>query len=671
MKRSVRHLLLASLSVIALVSTGLRARGEWTPPTEEELKMTAQPEVPGAAAVYLFREEITDDHLHVWSKYVRLKVLTERGKEYANIELHQYDAGDNGGYNVSDIQGRTIHPDGTIIPFTGKPYQKVIEKSQGYKETAKVFTLPDVEVGSIIEYRYSLRYDDNLYIPPDWFVQSELYTRKAHYLWRPTDKQLVSKGEHGEELTSGIAWAPNLPEGFTVKPQHMADGQQIFELNIHDVKPTPDEEFMPPFKSLTYRVMFYYAAYRSADEYWKSEGKKWAKATDKFIGPDAKVKQAVASLAAASDTDEQKLRKIYAAVMKLDNSSYSRAHSAQEEKAQGFGPAKSTDDIWERKRGDDDEIAQLFVAMARAAGMKAYVMAVTNRDRNVFISGYLSFSQLNDLVAIVTVGGKEQYFDPGSRYCAYGHLGWNHTLASGLRQTEGGSAFAQTPDEPYTNSRTLRVADLKMDDHGQVTGTVKMTWTGAPALSWRTKFLVGDQTSLERDLHDSIERLLPAGMDIETGAVTNLEDYEQPLSVTFQVKGAVGSSTGKRLLVPADIFVTNEKPTFPHDKRETPVFFNYANIVQDATRYTFPPSLTIESSPAKDQMQLQQFAVYKLEPTVTPTSITTQRMFELGTIFFKTDEYSQLRDFYNKFETKDQEPAVLKVATAGAVPAGE
>jgi hypothetical protein len=670
MNRSVRRLLVYSVSVLMSAAAGLRAHAQWTPPTPEELKMTEQPEVPGAAAVYLFREEITDDHLHVWTKYARLKVLTERGKEHANIELHQYEAGDNGGYTVSDIQGRTIHPDGTIIPFTGKPYQKVIEKSHGYKESAKVFTLPDVEVGSIIEYRYSLRYDDNMYIPPDWFVQSDLYTRKAHYLWKPTGEQLLSKGEHGEELTTGIAWAPNLPPGFAVKSQRMADGQQIFELNIHDVKPTPDEEFMPPFKSLTYRVMFYYAAYRSTEEYWKSEGKKWAKDADKFIGPDSKVKAAAASLVAPSDTDEQKLRKIYAAVMKLDNSSYNRAHSAQEEKAQGFGPPKSTDDIWTRKRGDDDEIAELFVALARAVGMKAYVMAVTDRDRDIFVPGYMSFSQLNDLVAIVTVGGKEQYFDPGARYCPYGHLAWSHSVANGLRQVDGGSALAQTPDEPYVNSRTLRVADLKMDEHGVVSGTVKMTWTGAPALIWRTRYLLGDQTSLQRDLHDSLEKLLPAGMDVETGAITNLEDYEQPLTVAFQIKGAAGSSTGKRLLVPSDIFVANEKPTFPHEKRETPVFFEYAQIVQDATRYTFPANLSLESSPAKEQMQLQQYAVYKVEPTATSTSITTQRMFELGTIFFKPDEYSQLRDFYNKFETKDQEPAVLKVAAA-ATPAGE
>src|SRR5258705_5659464 len=74
---------------------------------------------------------------------------------------------DGAGFNVEGVQGRTIHPDGKIIPFTGKPYEKLIEKTQGVKVMAKVFTMPDVEVGSIIEYRYRLQYDDRYLQSPD------------------------------------------------------------------------------------------------------------------------------------------------------------------------------------------------------------------------------------------------------------------------------------------------------------------------------------------------------------------------------------------------------------------------------------------------------------------------------------------------------------------------
>src|SRR5215472_11797576 len=106
-----------SLSALIVLSAATLRAQQWVPPTPEELSMTSQPEVPGAAAVYLFREETTDDKLHMFSIYVRLKILNELGKEKGNVELNYSRGKEGSGFNVEDIQGRTIHPDGTIIPF--------------------------------------------------------------------------------------------------------------------------------------------------------------------------------------------------------------------------------------------------------------------------------------------------------------------------------------------------------------------------------------------------------------------------------------------------------------------------------------------------------------------------------------------------------------------------
>src|ERR1700759_2697217 len=140
---------LSLLSALVLLATP-SIYAQWTVPPAEELSMTSQPQVPGASAVYLFRQETTEDNLHMFSTYVRLKVLTERGKEYANVELGYTHNSEGGSTVIDNIEGRTIHADGTIIPFTGKPYEKLVQKTQGVRFMAKVFTLPDVEVGSII-----------------------------------------------------------------------------------------------------------------------------------------------------------------------------------------------------------------------------------------------------------------------------------------------------------------------------------------------------------------------------------------------------------------------------------------------------------------------------------------------------------------------------------------
>src|SRR5580704_10106734 len=252
-----------TLALLLPFSSSLARADKWTEPTAEELKMTSQPQVPGAAAVYLYREETTDDKLHFFSIYVRLKVLTDKGKEFGNVELSYANEKDGGGYTVNDISGRTIHPDGTVIPFTGKAFEKLIEKSQTTKYMAKVFSLPSVEVGSILEYRYTLRYDDHWFMAPQWYIQSELFTRKAHYKWEPTSEQLVSSDDRGQ-VSNSIAWTPILPKGAEVKLRNLpGSDQRVFEVDVEDVPPAPDEELMPPISSLTYRVLFYYSPYRS------------------------------------------------------------------------------------------------------------------------------------------------------------------------------------------------------------------------------------------------------------------------------------------------------------------------------------------------------------------------------------------------------------------------
>jgi transglutaminase-like putative cysteine protease len=672
---SVCHILCALVFVAVLTAVPPLAHADqWIASTPEELAMTSQPEVPGAAAVYLFREETTEDKFHMFSTYVRLKVLTEEGKKYANVELGYASSEHGGSITVDEIQGRTIHPDGTIIPFTGKPYDKLIEKSRGAKHMAKVFTLPDVEVGSIIEYRYKRRLDDNYFMAPQWYVQSDLYTRKAHYMWKPTNATLITNDGRGR-LTNSISWTPILPEGAEFKntrlpPQNGDEGQLIFDLNVRNVPPVPDEDFMPPITSLSYRVLFYYSPYLSKDEFWKDEGKYWAKNHDKFIGPGSGIRAAVQSLTAPSDTQEQKLHKIYDAVMQLENTDFTREHTTAEEKAAGLKQVRTADDVWSHKRGSSDQLSDLFVAMARAAGMKAYVMVVTNRDHNVFLPSYLSLSQLDDDIAIVNVDGKEQFFDPGSRFCTYGHLAWKHTAAAGLREVDGGTALFNTPPDSYTASRIQRVADLTMDEHGIATGTVTMVYSGAPALSWRQRSLTGDNTSLEHDLRTNMEKLLPSGMEVKLASVSNPDNYREPLRVSFTVKGAIGSSTGKRLIIPGDIFEANSKPAFPHEKRDIAVYFDYPSLEQDAVRVKFPASMTVESAPSNGKIPFQHYAAYDMSIASTPTSITVHRDYALGEFVFLPKDYTELRSFYSKMDAKNQESIILTASPVSAAKSG-
>ena len=281
---TARSCLLVLLAAALSLSTAAAAE-QWTPPTAEELALTSVPEAPGAAAICLFRDQTTEDKQHMFSVHSRIKVLTAAGAAQGDIEL-RYLQGGASGFSLDELAGRTIHPDGTVIPFTGKPYDKLISKTSGHKYMAKIFSLPDVTPGSILEYRYKVRYADNVYVSPDWYVQDDLFTRRVHYLWRPTDKLLVT-GDDRQQTISSISWTPILPAGATVEQNKDGLGQLSFELNATNIPAVFNEEHAPPLQSFSYRVLFYFTPYRSREEFWSKEGKYWAKQQDKFIGPGA------------------------------------------------------------------------------------------------------------------------------------------------------------------------------------------------------------------------------------------------------------------------------------------------------------------------------------------------------------------------------------------------
>jgi hypothetical protein len=170
-----------------------------------------------------------------------------------------------------------------------------------------------------------------------------------------------------------------------------------------------------------------------------------------------------------------------------------------------------------------------------------------------------------------------------------------------------------------------------------------------------------------------MEHLLPGGVEVKVGTIQSLYNYEEPLIVNFDVKGPIGAPTGKRLFVPADIFVSNTKATFPHEKRDMAVYFHYPNMVQDAVRVKLPASIKIESVPTQDHESFDKFAIYNLTSESTPNSVTVRRNLAVAEILFTPKEYPELRAFYNKFESKDQETIVLtaaSVAAPAAKPAG-
>ncbi len=651
--------------LIAFFSLSLAAHAatEWQAPTPEELHMAAEPKAPGAIAIYLDRER-TDNNLNYQNSTViheRIKILTEAGKDkYGSVTIF-YDSDWQG---VDNFEGRTIHSDGTVILFQGKGLDQEEVRADGEHVRKKVFPMPNVQVGSILEYRFTVSYGENYIEPPTWYVQTDLFTRRIHDEFTPFSASTTryAQDKYGHEL-SELAFTSSLPPG--VQPKMIREATidntggavaGIWNLDIQDVPALPKAAHLPPVHNMSYRVAFFYTASRSGDEYWKDEGGYWSKSVNKFATPGPQVKEAVAHLKQGGE--EQTLRAIYAAVMQLQNTNYLHAgsRSAEEQKS----PAKSSDDIWERKRGNAKQITRLFVSMARAAGMPAYVMDVTNRDRNIFSKTYLNFDQLNGEVAIVYINGKEQFFDPGSLYCPYGQLAWAHTLAGGLRQTNSGTELAVTPSMGYKDSSVQRTAELWLTNTGSVAGTVQLAYGGQDGMRLRQREADKDFAGATKDFEDLLKDMLPAGMSVRLIEEANGKDMEQPLILNYRISGPVATATANHLLVPSQIFRAQAKQVFVAPSRKYAVYFHYPYTMVDQVELKLPASVQVESLPKDVSTSDPQVAVYQAKAIQQGSSIIFQRMFVLASIYIDVKDYGKLHDFYSQVNASDTTPAVFK-----------
>ena len=86
---------------------------------------------------------------------------------------------------MSNVTGRTIRPDGSIVDFNGKVFEKKLVKGRGVKYLAKTFTLPDVQVGGIIEYFYTIDFSENYIFDSHWILSDELFTKNAQFSLKP------------------------------------------------------------------------------------------------------------------------------------------------------------------------------------------------------------------------------------------------------------------------------------------------------------------------------------------------------------------------------------------------------------------------------------------------------------------------------------------------------
>jgi transglutaminase-like putative cysteine protease len=598
----------------------------------------------------LVRDEVDDDLKHSRFVYERIKVLNEAGRKYGDVQIPYFIFKDVE-LGITDIQARTIHSDGTVVEFRGKPFDKTVVKRKGIKQQVKAFSLPDVQVGSVLEYRYTLDYHSHSLLPPDWVIQRELFQGRVHYRFVAYNEMVRISHDN---VRSGVAYTWKLPKGTSLK---LTQGN-VYDLDMTNVPAFVEEEHMPPSEPFKYSVRFYYGAGADANQYWSEEGKYWKQWTEKFIGKRGGVAEAVAKVTTPADSPEQKAKKIYAYVSGLTNLSYQPRLSDKEMKALDY-KERGAEDILRQEAGTQSELASLYISMARSAGLQAFPMWVTDRSSGIFEKNYLSSDQLDSYIAVVTLDGKEVFLDPGTKFCPYGLLYWPHSSTEGLRETSGGIAIGQTPVPAYTGAVTKRVGRFTLTDDGKLEGVVAVASFGQEAIVRRQQGSKTDDTGRTKMLEDEIKGWLPENAEISVTKEPDWTAVEAPFLVNYKVSTPILVSGGKRVLLPTNVFEFGRPAMFTLSDRQYPVYLDYPSREIDDIRIKLPDNLQVENLPPGENDNVG-YAVYKVDRKQDKNELVITRDFAINNFVFQPPDYKNIKSFYEKVKEADQQQAMLK-----------
>ncbi|MGA8011472.1 MAG: DUF3857 domain-containing protein [Candidatus Acidiferrales bacterium] len=643
MNRTGRIIYSIAVLVFAWVASPQCSRADdWLPVPPEDLALKDNPKQPGAAAMVLYREVNEDANTSAVNNYLRIKIFTQAGvKSQADIELPYNKAQES----IQAVRGRTIRPDGSIVEFDGKTYDKEIVKGSGIKVLARTFTMPDVQPGSIIEYRYREQYDDKFYWTLGWTVQYDLYTRQALFSIKPSDSSYA---------------LPLFSRSYAL-PANLASVEKrsnLYTLQVHDLPGVEEEQLMPPVTALEARVEFYYRSQdepssETQDQYWKRIGKKWSADVDHFVDKKKELAAEVSQDVAAGDPPEVKLQKLYARVLKIRNLDMEDEKTQKEAKHEEIKPNNKAEDVLKHGYGHGLDISFLMIGLARAAGFEAADVRVAPRTGIVFIPNRQASSDLSAELVWVRANSKEYYLDPAARYYPFGVVPWYETAANGVRVSKDGSEMIMTTPPSTADATIVRHADINVGDDMEISGKITVDFTGQEGATRRLSNRDEDEAGRKKVLGDEIKGWLAVDSSFEVTSITNWDQTDAPLHVEGTVKvPSLASRTVQRMMLPLDLFQTTEVGYFQSQKRVNEVDFPYPYQKVDDLVIHCPLGYKAQAVPNPQKISPGPVS-YEISAAPQPDGVEVKRQLTINGIRYPKESYPALRSFFSMVKSND------------------
>ncbi|HVP46649.1 MAG TPA: DUF3857 and transglutaminase domain-containing protein [Bryobacteraceae bacterium] len=595
----------------------------------------------------------------VFTHYLKIKVFDERGAELVS----KVDIPYVGRVSISQIEGRTTKPDGSVIELKKDAvFDRMLVKVSGVKLKAKSFVLPGVEPGAVVEYRWYERYEDRLANYVELQFQRDIPVQTVRYYLKPLTHPYFpySMRSMGFHLPPGMTFAKE-PQGFS-------------SLTATNMPAFHEEPYMPPEHEVRGWMLVYYAENKqfTPDKYWKAQGRELYQDYKARMKVDGEVKKTAEQVMEGASAPDEKLRRLFRycrnSIKNVNDPGSGLSVEERSDRKENKVPA----DTIRAGKGTGLDIDLLFGALATAAGFDARYAKMADRSQFFFNPDMAQAYFLRAYEVAVKLNDHWSFFDPASTYVPFGMLRWQEEGTAALITDPAEPVFITTPLSEPAQSLSKRSGSFRLSDDGKLEGDVHIEHTGHAATGRRREY----QEHQEEQQQEHIQKMLTEqypGAEVTSIRVENAAEPDKPLLISYHIKvPGYAQRTGKRLFLPIAFFQRNLPAKFSASERKYPVYFSYPWMEQDQMSVELPEGYELEHPELPPHIPLEGVGNYKLSArydTAKRTLLCTREMTfgANGHIVYPVDVYPALKKAFDLMHQSDEHVLTLRQAQPVAI----
>lgn len=648
--------LLASV-LVATAITVSSAAGGWNDVSPDDLVATECAFDPTAAAEVLYKEIIYDldeTGSRVIKHHLRTKIYEKSALDHARrlkLWYHSY-------YRVTSIHARVIKPDGSFIEIDDDGVVTQRErKGSGRIVKSTTISIPQVEVGDIVEYRYRKMLDEGYYLPKDEIAfQEEWPIRKLYVKLKP----YVYRG-------SGFKWASYGTS------QSMVEGKGgFYEIMLENQPGYPEEPYQAPDSDARSWFTFYNVhSLVSGEEFWKIEGKRLYRQMLSKTKADRVVSAKASELARGKTTDEEMLRAFYDFCRReLINSAHGKADRLTQKQRENLNDDWTASKTLSNGYGTPRNINTVFCALARSEGIDARLSRCADRSEYSFTKTLEDVDiALPDTVVAIKDGEGWTFYNPAALYMPFGMLDWIHDDVTALVPDKKELIFAQTQAASPADTTSTFTGDFELAENGDLEGVISFTALGNRGLLLKQVLDDASENEREEGVKGMLTKRWP-NAGVEEIRIDNAEDLFEPVRIQCDVTiPNYAESIGKRLILQPNVETRYDVAEFPNPTRKTMINFDYRYREESEISIKLPDGYELEAPSAPKPFKFTNFMEYepKLALHRNSNKIVYNRTLDFYGRRYMPDVYSAIRQAFDGLLAADHHALTLKKEETGIV----